>query len=94
MNPNRSAGAIAYYGRIMKSRELTPVEAKRYKAALAAKDTPGDGYGWSKAETDRLCDLLAEGYGMTSAARMLGKTRNSVMSRFNRIRRQMGWQAN
>lgn len=49
---------------------------------------------WSDDETDRLADLIADGKSFQRAANVLGRTKNSCISRFqNGIVKPLGWQA-
>lgn len=49
---------------------------------------------WSEDETERLADLIADGWRFSGAARELNRTRNSCISRWHSaIVKPMGWQA-
>ena len=49
---------------------------------------------WSDWETDRLAEMIADGWTFGGAARKLGRTRNSCIGRFHTaIRKPLGWQA-
>jgi len=48
---------------------------------------------WTPEREAKLCDMIAEGENFTAVASCLGVTRNSAKSRFDRIRRKYGWQA-
>ncbi len=49
---------------------------------------------WSDDETNRLADMIADGWTFGGAARKLGRTRNSCIGRFHTaIRKPLGWQA-
>lgn len=48
---------------------------------------------WSDDETDRLADMIAEGWTFSGAARALNRSRNSCIGRFHRhIARNLGEQ--
>lgn len=38
---------------------------------------------WSDDETDRLAEIIAEGNSFTTAGQLLGRTKNSCISRFH-----------
>lgn len=48
---------------------------------------------WTPMEEDVLCELIADGHGFPDAAQALGRTRESCIGKFDRIRAAMGWQA-
>ena len=49
---------------------------------------------WTDDETDRLADMIADGWTFGGAARKLQRTRNSCIGRWhNHIRKLAGWQA-
>lgn len=49
---------------------------------------------WTDDETERLADLITDGKSFERAAAVLGRTKNSAISRFRQaIVRPMGWQA-
>lgn len=48
---------------------------------------------WTDYETDRLADLVADGWTFGGVSRALGRTRNSCISRFRVVAKQFGWQA-
>lgn len=48
---------------------------------------------WPKADTERLCDIIADGGSFQSAADQLGKTKGAIASRWQKIVRAMGAQA-
>lgn len=48
---------------------------------------------WTDAESDILCDHIADGGGFGTAGKMLGRTKNSCVSRFHKIARSLGSQA-
>ncbi|AJA07434.1 hypothetical protein SKP52_02495 [Sphingopyxis fribergensis] len=60
---------------------------------MAARHSTPTPKPWSADETDRLADLIADGFSFGGASRTLGCTRNSCVSRFRLISQQYGWQA-
>lgn len=48
---------------------------------------------WTKAETDTLADMMADGKGYKSIAKATGRSLDSVKSRWRKVVRSMGWQA-
>lgn len=84
---------VAYYQRISKNRPLTDVEEKRLDAAIAAGDRGVDRDVWDDGKDAIMCDLLADGIGFTIIGRTVGKSKSACISRFHKIKRQMGWQA-
>lgn len=48
---------------------------------------------WTHDMDALMMDGLSEGVGFTAIGKMIGKTKNACISRFNKIRADMGWQA-
>jgi len=49
---------------------------------------------WTDVETDRLADIIADGKSFQRAADLIGRTKNSCISRFRQaIAKPLGWQA-
>lgn len=48
---------------------------------------------WTTAETETLAEMLAEGNGYGSIAKAIGRSKSSVVSRFHKLCRAIGWQA-
>lgn len=67
-------------------------ELERARRALngtrRAPDRP-----WSEAEVNKLCDLISYGYSFSACGLMMGKGKAACVAQFNRIRKNMGWQA-
>lgn len=53
---------------------------------------PGD-KPWTEAETDYLAQVVSEGHSLSDAARGLGRSRDSIKTRWNHICRKLGPQA-
>lgn len=48
---------------------------------------------WTDFDTDRLADLIADGNSFQRTADLMGRTKNSCISRFRKaIAEPMGWQ--
>lgn len=52
-----------------------------------------EGSDWPASDIAALCDLIADGSSFGAAAKALGKTKNSITSRWHKIVRLMGAQA-
>lgn len=48
---------------------------------------------WTDAETDYLAQIISEGYSLSDAARGLGRSRDSIRTRWATICRRLGRQA-
>lgn len=48
---------------------------------------------WTVEETETLAEMMAEGNGYGKIALALGRSKSSVVSRFHKMRRAIGWQA-
>lgn len=48
---------------------------------------------WTPDQTDRLCDVIADGGSFADAARVLGVSKNAALSRFERVKKALGPQA-
>jgi hypothetical protein len=73
-----------------KNRVVTIVKTGK-KTAGIANYRPSS--AWPEDFDAILMDGIAEGVGFTAVGKMLGKTKNACISRFNKIRKDMGWQA-
>lgn len=51
------------------------------------------GSEWPQSDTDRLCDMIADGLSFGSAGAAIGKTPGACKSRFYRLARKFGRQA-
>jgi hypothetical protein len=73
-----------------KNRVVTIVKTGHKTAGFVSKrNSPA----WPDDADAILMDGLAEGVGFTAIGKMLGKSKNACISRFNKIRKDMGWQA-
>ena len=73
-----------------KNRVVTIVNTGEKTAGIA---TFKPSAAWPHDFDALLMDGIAEGVGFTAIGKMLGKTKNACISRFNKIRKDMGWQA-
>ena len=70
------------------------VSGKVDRLGLPKRENPVDPATWTTQEDDRLMEFLAsDDYTMAEIAQFMGKSRDSVKARFEKIRRSMGRQA-
>lgn len=73
-----------------RNRVVTIVKTGKRTAGVVVNRKPGD---WTEDQDAILMDGLSEGVGFTAIGKMLGKTKHGCISRFNKLRDQMGEQA-
>ena len=78
---------------VQRGRKNRVVVINKTGARTAGIATRKPSSAWSDDFDAILMDGLAEGIGFTAIGKMLGKTKNACISRFNKIRADMGWQA-
>lgn len=72
------------------SRIVTIVATGHRTAGIPIKRRAGD---WTEDQDAILMDGLAEGEGFTALGKLIGKSKHACISRFNKIRAEMGAQA-
>lgn len=79
------------------SARVATIRATGQKTAGSIKDkhwtVRPDDHPWSDEDIDLLADMMAEGKGYGEIAAEFGRTKWSVRSRWTKLVRSMGWQA-
>jgi hypothetical protein len=87
--------------KLSRKRALTDNESALLQHAIGELDASAEARatkptrhgGWTDDEDARFFDLIADGLSISAAARAVGRSRNSGVSRFARAVREMGAQA-
>ena len=83
---------------ISRTRALTDNESAMLEHAMRQCDYADAAHAkqktrWTETETNALCDIIADGGTFKAASHELGRSKNSCISRFHHVSREIGWQA-